>query len=255
MAINEVFPNPTVKEVHFQIRFPSLFYMEKKIGDLQLELMEKFPVSSFALKQQIIFADLGSEVSIEQLRRDHDGKFAEKTWIFKSEEGVEIHVFNSSLGILSRQHKTYDKPGPEEQFRNLIEYVVSRFLKVISIPVINRIGLRYIDECPIADKTNEIFQEWYKTTFPLTRFNLADATEMCFKTTVKKDDCFLRYLEEIVCHNDIYSLKLDFDGYKNTIEPTNYLSVSDTLHRLISDEYEASINEPVFKYMRQKRTE
>ena len=28
---DEVFPNPTVKEVVFEIRFPSLFYMESRI--------------------------------------------------------------------------------------------------------------------------------------------------------------------------------------------------------------------------------
>ena len=31
MAINEVFPNPTVKKVIFQIRFPNLFFIESKI--------------------------------------------------------------------------------------------------------------------------------------------------------------------------------------------------------------------------------
>jgi hypothetical protein len=40
MAIEEVFPNPTVKQVAFEIRFPNLFYLESKIGELQVKIME-----------------------------------------------------------------------------------------------------------------------------------------------------------------------------------------------------------------------
>jgi len=45
MQINEVFPNPTVKQVIFQIRFPNLFYLESKIGEYQLKIMQRFPES------------------------------------------------------------------------------------------------------------------------------------------------------------------------------------------------------------------
>ena len=34
--MGEIYPNPTVKRVIFQARFPNLFYLESKIGDLQL---------------------------------------------------------------------------------------------------------------------------------------------------------------------------------------------------------------------------
>jgi len=41
MAIAEIFPNPTVKSVFFEVRFPNLFYLEAKIGDLQLKVLAR----------------------------------------------------------------------------------------------------------------------------------------------------------------------------------------------------------------------
>jgi hypothetical protein len=43
---DEVFPNPTVKTVIFQIRYPNLFYIESRIGDIQVKIMDDFPESS-----------------------------------------------------------------------------------------------------------------------------------------------------------------------------------------------------------------
>ena len=60
MVINEIFPNPTVKTVVFQIRYPNLFYIENKIGEIQLKLMKEFPESALLYRQRILLADVGS---------------------------------------------------------------------------------------------------------------------------------------------------------------------------------------------------
>ncbi len=67
MPINEVFPNPTGKQVIFQIRFPNLFYIENKIGDFQVEVMERFPESSLTFRHQLVLADIGSSFNIEDI--------------------------------------------------------------------------------------------------------------------------------------------------------------------------------------------
>lgn len=251
MAINEVFPNPTVKGVHFEIRFPNLFYMEKKIGDLQMKIMKKFPKSNLILQRQVLLTDIGPESKIKELPDGLDSEAVKKIWKFESGTGMEVNVLNNSLSIHSTQHKTYSNQASDEKFRDLIEYVVTSFLEVIAIPIITRIGLRYIDECPIVKKDNKTFQEWYKTTFPLERFNLSDATEMNFRATVKKDKYFVRYIEALKAKNEVYTLSFDFDAFAEEIEPQNYLTVTDGLHTLISGEYEASIKDPVYKFMRQ----
>ena len=47
----EIFSNPTVKKVIFQIRFPNLFFIENKIGDFQLKIMGMFPESKLIFRR------------------------------------------------------------------------------------------------------------------------------------------------------------------------------------------------------------
>ena len=128
---------------------------------------------------------------------------------------------------------------------------MDQFFEVTSIPIINRIGLRYIDECPIPSKDNSTFKEYYNSIFPLDRFNLANANEMDFKTVTKKDKYYLRYIESLRKIEEEYKLILDFDGFAVNISTQDYLRITDDLHAIISDEYERTIKEPVYEYMRQ----
>ena len=57
---DEIFPNPTVKQVVFQIVFPNLFYIENKIGELQLKIMTEFPESTLLHRRQFAWADIVS---------------------------------------------------------------------------------------------------------------------------------------------------------------------------------------------------
>jgi uncharacterized protein (TIGR04255 family) len=255
MAINEVFPNPTVKNVIFQIRYPNLFYLENKIGDIQLKLMKEFPESSLLYRQKILLADIGPEVEIKKEFNNKPEEAARKIWQFESPKKYKLNILNDSLDISSEFHKTYNNLKSDVRFRDIIELVLNSFLEVIQIPIVKRIGLRYIDECPLPTKTNEAFKKYYKTTFPLSRFKLEDAKEMQFRTVVSKGNHFLRFVESLAVVKNEYKLILDFDGYSENIKPEDCLQVSDNLHDLISKEYEESLRDPVYVYMRKKTVE
>lgn len=62
MTSTEVYPNPTVKRVIFQIRYPNLFYIEQVIGDYQRLIINQFPESELIIQQNILFQNLGAEV-------------------------------------------------------------------------------------------------------------------------------------------------------------------------------------------------
>lgn len=250
MAITEVFPHPTVKKVIFQIRYPNLFYIENKIGDLQMKIMKEFPESSLLYRQRVLFADFGPDVKIEKEAIDKPEESAAKIWQFKSPDKYQLNVLSNSLDISSDFHKTYNNPESEIKFRDTIEIALNSFFEVTQVPVIKRIGLRYIDECPIPSKNSKQFKEYYKTTFPLGRFKLEDAREMQFKTVVSRGNNYLRFIEKLVTVDDEYKLILDFDGFCENIDPSDCLSVTDKLHDLITKEYEKSLKEPVFEYMR-----
>jgi uncharacterized protein (TIGR04255 family) len=253
MAIEEVFPNPTVKQVIFQIRFPNLFYIENKIGEFQLKIMEEFPESTLLHRRTFTWMDLGPEVKPVDIENKLEKEpTSQKIWQFKSPKNFQLSLLSDSLDITSEYHKTY-KLEDGHKFRDVIEFVLVRFLEVISLPTISRIGLRYIDECPIPSKENSIFRSYYNSVFPLDRFDLADVQEMDFKTMVKRDNYYLRYVESLRKIKDEYKLILDFDGFGETINPNDCLAVTDDLHELISNEYEKTIKEPVKKYMRKSK--
>lgn len=251
MAINEVFPNPTVKRVIFQARFPNLFYLESKIGDLQLKVMEHFPESALLFRKQVLLADIGPEGKLEEIPVNEEEGTGKKLWQFKSPKKYILNVQTNSVDISSEYHKTYNL-GAGDKFREVIKFVMDSFLGIAPVPIFTRIGLRYIDECPIPNKDNGTFKSYYNSVFPLDRFNIEDALEMDFKTVVKRGTAYVRYVESLQKDDaGKYRLIMDFDGFQGNVIPQDYLQASDTLHGLISDEFEKSIKDPIYQYMRQ----
>jgi uncharacterized protein (TIGR04255 family) len=251
MAINEVFPNPTVKQVIFQIRFPNLFYIENNIGELQLKIMEMFPESSLLIRKQIVFADLGPDVKPADLFGKDDSQTGKKIWQFNSEKNCKLNVLTDSLDITSEHHKTYNNNGADK-FRDVIEFVLKNFFETTKIPIINRIGLRYIDMCPIVKKDNETVSAFYNSIFPFDRFNVSEADAMDFIIVSKRKDYKLRYSESLKKIGEEYKLLLDYDGFAENIKSEDALNVTDKLHEIVIEEFEKSIKEPLIKFMKTK---
>ena len=252
MPITEVFQRPTVKQVIFQITYPNLFYLESKIGDLQLNIMEKFPESSLLFRRQVLFADIGPGGKIEDvIEKSQMEQGTKKIWQFNSPKGYQMNITSDSLDITSKLHKTYNNAASDNRFRDIIEFVVTQFLNITKIPLILRIGLRYVDECPMPSNITADFLSYYKTTFPVDRFKIEDAIEMNFMATVKRDNGYVRYAESFKQSPDnTYKLILDFDGFANNIQAEQCLVTTDKLHDIISAEFKATIKEPVYRYMR-----
>ena len=250
MPINEVFPNPTVKQVIFQIRFPNLFYIESKIGEFQMRIMEQFPESSMLFRQQLVFADIGPNTKVEEVAAQTKEQGGKKIWQFNSPQKMKLNVLTDSLDLTSQFHKTYKNPGAPYKFRDAIEFVLNNFFEVTQIPVIHRIGLRYIDECPVVERNNEVFQAYYNTTFPVERFAIEDVDEMVFKSVIRRGEYRVRYVEALQPIDKGAKLILDFDAYKMNVPAEDCLTATDSLHDIISEEYEKTIKAPVFDYMR-----
>lgn len=220
------------------------------MGEFQQKIMKEFPESSLILKTPsfTFTTDANKE---EKIKFEPEPDTNLKLWQFKSKNGVILNVENNSLSLTSEYHKTYQL-GNGEKFRDLIEIVLDNFFEITKIPIIKRIGLRYIDECPIPSKTNAKFKEYYNTSFSLNRFDLRSIEEMLVTCLVKRKECNLRYIETLQKADNKYRLILDFDGFQTDIDATDYLTVTDKLHTIISDEYEKTIKQPVYDYMKKK---
>jgi len=253
MSIKEVFTNPTVKQVVFQIRFPALFFLEEKIGEYQVKVMKLFPDSSLLFRKQFVWADLGPNVELRDVLADKDPQKGAKIWQFRSEKETSLNITSESLDISSTHHKTYMLEGGGDKFRDTIQQVVDNFLEVTKIPIITRVGLRYIDECPIPTKENDAFKGYYNSAFPLDRFDLKESSEMDVKVVTNKGPYELRYIESLKKVEEAYKLIMDFDGYSGKIEAKEYLPTTDKLHGIISNEFERSIKKPLIDFMRAKQ--
>lgn len=252
MVIAEIFPKPTVEKVIFQIRYANLFFLESKIGDLQVKIMNEFPESNLLIQRQVIITDAADASRIElDLKNSSDKGATTKVWQFLSEKGYRLNVLPNSLDITSELHKSYDNPKAEHKFRDIIGLVVQSFLEVTKIPVLQRIGLRYIDKCPVPSLDPAVYSEWYNTSLPIDRFTLQDATHLSFSCQVKKGNYGLRFSELFQNEDAVNRLTLDFDAFALNIKSEQYLNITDDLHRVISEEYESTIKEPVYKHMRE----
>lgn len=251
MAIDEVFPNPTVKRVAFEIRFPNLFMMENKIGDFQTKIMDEYPDSALIHRHNIYFTEIDEDGRIKNKPEDLEPGMR-KIWQFKSPKDFVLSVQTDRLIITSELHKSYKNPNAEYRFRDTIDYVLKPFFDIAKIPVLRRIGLRYTDHCPLPDElSNATFKDYYNTVFNLERFNIQDTPEMYFLTVTQKNDYYLRFVERLFT-DEKGDLKyiMDFDAYANDIKANNSLLTLDYLHDIIIDEFELAIKEPVLKFMR-----
>lgn len=245
---DEKFPNSMLKRILFEIKYPSLFYLESRIGDYQIKIIDKFPQSSLLYRQQVVFADMGPNIKQEEVLGNLDKNFRKKIWQFKS-ESAEINITNNSLDISSVKIKTYKE---KEGFRPLVEYVLNNFLSIATIPEFKRIGLRYINEFPLHEKNNIYINKNFKTTFPIKRFKLENSTEQYYRSTNKIKDINLTFQEGIRNIENKFNMILDIDAFKENFKSDNYLQILDDLHTTIKSEFFNSVKQPIIKLMRKK---
>lgn len=258
MSTGEIFANPTVQQVIFELRFPNLFFLESKIGEYQLKIMDLFPNSQLVHHQRLWITPFQGSPIQNQPAGPEPPQTAqhEKIWRFQtSDNTTTLDIRTSSLHIVSEKYKTYDNEGSEEKFRDMLRYTVEPFLGLMSLPKILRIGLRYIDLCPWPEYSTLRFKEYYNSAFPVHRFSIEEMTVYDFAAIISKDQYKLRYAENLTIENDKPKYILDFDGSAEMVSAADWLKVTDDLHSLISCEYEKTIKEPIKEIMRKNPKE
>ncbi len=259
--MSEIYPYPTVKQVIFQIKFPNLLYIEKSIGDIQIKIMNDYPESAEIIQKTFMLGYYDKKVNNME-----EEEPLTKIWKFTSPNGYELTISNNSLSIVSNLHKTYKNPEGEHKFRDIIKSTVDSFLKVINLPKITRIGLRYIDECPLPKVMDfENYQKYYNTAFT-KRFSFENSRNMQYLVVKNiEDNILLRYLENYENNIEknpttnkeevIQKLVMDFDASSFNISSNEYIETLDKLYDIVHNEWENTIKEPVKEIMRKRDNE
>ncbi len=120
------------------------------------------------------------------------------------------------------------------------------------VPIKNftRLGIRYIDHCPLEKLENEYFKNFYTPLFDIDRYKLEDIIENRMLFRVRKKNYQLLFQSAIREIDNSYKYIMDFDGYSINVEASNFLNVTDELKHLIKKEFLSNITENFKEYMR-----
>jgi len=248
LPVGEIFAHPTVSQVIFQIQFPTLLFIPAKVGDLQIRLMPRFPHTKAMSQRGFIFARSTDSDQIREIADKQRGDDIERIWTFSDDEGITVEVKTSALTIVSKKHKSF-RHG-DDSFRSLIRFVLDQFLEEIPIPLVSRLGLRYVDECPFPELTTASFKSYFNTCLPVDRFHVEDCIDMTLIAVARRESPHLRYSETIQSNDKEQKLVLDMDAFSEALPVDGIMAGLDELHRLLRENFEHTIKEPVINYMR-----
>src|ERR1700683_4719515 len=253
MPANEVFPTPLVKQVAFEVRFPNLFFIEGRIGEFQVQVMKDFPQYELVLRRNLmIVAGNAENPQVQELAKQQSSGNVEKIWQFRSESGIRLEISTRNLVLVSEKHSSYHHG--EQSFRSLVEKTVSEFFNLIQLPIVQRAGLRYVNECPLFDKTTKTFKDCYNSILPVDRFGLENLSQADCVAVVKSGDMQIQHLESLrfaTPNGDV--LALDLDASAQNIASDNLIVTTDKLHDLIAAEFVSVIKDPIVDYMRRAK--
>lgn len=251
MPENEIFPNPVVKQVAFEVRFPNLFFIEAKIGEFQVLVMRDFPLSELVLRRNLMFVTAPG--NLPDLASKPEEPPIDKIWQFRSESGMTLQVSSNNLVLTSQQHRSYHHGEGSDSFRAVIGRVIAHFIAMVKIPLVLRIGLRYINECPIFERSTNRFNECYNSILPVTRFGLDRLANADCIVVAKFERCQIRHMESLRLVEKNDQLVLDLDAWMENVPADNVVPSADVLHDVISGEFKAAIKDPILEFMRKPK--
>ncbi len=245
---DNVFIRPTVEKVIFRIDYPNLFYLERKIPDIQMDILSEFPESALMIKQQLPIVKIDK---INSPNDSNDDILVQNIWEFKNTKGYILQISSNNFSIQSTMHKTYNSKNSDIKFRDTIKLCLDVFGKYTKLPFIKRVGLRYSDKCPLIKNTSKDYEESFESSFSLSKISIEN-TESAYNKVVKKIGKYGVVCQESYNAKEPNWVKLDFDGFANEVKYEDCLLVTDEIHDIISEEYFNTIKKPIIDWMEGK---
>ncbi len=253
VEVKEVLPRATVSTVICQARFPMLLAIERKMPEIQLALLDVFPTLQVNYEYSVIIGDpakLANPENVPPVIRQQASE-PNKSWVFESKDGDQLQINAGSITLTSKKHTSYNQPAAPKKFRDLAQVSYSAVIANVKIPYLDRVGLRYVDSCPL-EKSNEKFRRWFNVPLPIDRFALEKTDEMRIVTRTKVDDAIMILHQASFGAAEPGKLVLDYDAYQLNASTEKFLPTLDVLHEAILKEYGKDITEEFLDYMRSK---
>lgn len=223
---DEIFPNPPIKSVSCEIRFPTLLKIKDSIRDFQSIIRKGFP----------------DYYSQKMPRVSKGGMVIDETWwVFKSyDETQTLRIKNSSIVL------TFNKYNEFEPFFNIIKKYFNEFFNRNEIDTFSRIGLRYTNREDFDNKVPNLKKLMDYFTFENFKFKEIDKFEnFNIQFNKKMNGYYLNITKEYGKNpENKYSLMFDFDSYiTGEIKKGEYINIIADLHHNILKTFHNNITE------------
>jgi hypothetical protein len=121
---------------------------------------------------------------------------------------------------------------------------------MVAIPLALRVGLRYVNECPIFNRSTERFNECYNSILPMSRFRLEQVANMDCAVVANMEQCQFRHLESMRLTPEGGQLVLDLDAWAENVPSENVMASTDVLYETIATGFRDTVKQPIIDYMR-----
>ncbi len=222
---DEIFPNPPIKSVSCEIRFPTLLTIAKTIPEFQSKIRNEF-----------------TDYYTQTIPRVYkSGVMDERYWVFKSfNDTLNLKIKNSSIVLTSNDYNDFPP------FFGIIKKYFENFFKLNNIDKFLRIGLRYTNIEEFEDKKPNLKRLLEYYSFAHFKFNEKDTINNFNINYSKNENDYYMFIALEYGKNpqNKYSFLFDFDIYNSEeIENDNYIKIIDNLHNNILKVFHESITE------------
>lgn len=212
---NEIFPNPPVKSVSCEIRFPTLLTIKETIPAFQAIVRNEFPDYFTQTTPRIYKSGVIDEIS----------------WNFKSnDDTLNLKIKTNTIVLTSSDYNEF------EPYYNIVKEYFENFFELNELDKFLRIGLRYTNREEFDDKEPNLSKLLRYFNFNHFKFNENDKIN---NFSVRYNKIENEYYMNIVLDygkdsQGKYSFLFDFDSYSSKeINKDNYINVLDKLHKNI----------------------
>ncbi len=239
-----------LSNVIFKINFPPIDSLAKEVSPgFKEKLSNDFPIL-----EPVKMSNIKFEASPEEVKTEKDDR---TMWRFKDKEDKTILELDvDSLAIVLKKYENFAK------FEELILKVINPFLEDYKDVVINRLGLRYINEIQLEEKSLYEWDKYINSTL-ISNINFIDTKDalrraMTFLEIAIDEETKLRLQYGIF--NRTYPGKLvnkdfvlDYDCFTEiAFNMENLKDKIKTFNDIITEYFEKSIKEDFRKILNEK---
>ena len=194
--LREVFPANPIREVDFEIRFTPRLRIEAEMWRFQEELVQEYP-------------DVGRETAILP-----NGATLNVTVFQNPRAARVIKVSSHNMALAFSSYANF------EEFKDEVQRITDNFCGTFEVSSLTRIGLRYVNEIPLASQNPESITRYVRPLVEFDRIPLDSVQQFAMQVAASRNDHMI-LVRTAMLAGPIRTYILDIDAYTEVVKPAN----------------------------------